>query len=131
MSNEWLGTGMPWTPNVSSVIEAKSDLDILKSSVLFILMTRKGERVMLPEFGCGLSDALFEPNNEGVISEMQEEIRASLRKWDDRIELVNVLTTSEDNTLNVKIIYRDAKDPLKDGLETLETNLPTASTQLF
>ena len=86
---------------------------------------------MLPEFGCGLSDALFEPNNEGVISEMQEEIRASLRKWDDRIELVNVLTTSEDNTLNVKIIYRDAKDPLKDGLETLETNLPTASTQLF
>ena len=35
----------------------------VRQSILIILSTAKGERVMRPDFGCGIHDLVFAPNN--------------------------------------------------------------------
>ena len=37
----------------------------IEESIYLILSTAKGERVMLPDFGCGIHDLVFAPNNAG------------------------------------------------------------------
>ena len=44
------------------------------SNYVNLLLTRKGERLMQPQFGIGIQDFLFEPNTDGVRSKIEFEI---------------------------------------------------------
>jgi len=124
MSRVWQGIALPWGKDVSSFVELKDDVDILKTSVLFIIMTRKGERVMLPEFGSEVPDAIFEQNDAVLVGMIQDSVREALARWDDRVAVVDVLTEAVENTLNIKILFRNAKDPLAGGTHVVAFGLP-------
>lgn len=63
------------------------DLEILTSSVKMLLLTSKGERVMLPEYGTNIRLILFEFQSAGVESMVQQEIVDALTKWEPRVAL--------------------------------------------
>src|SRR4051812_34077535 len=46
-----------------------------------VLLTSPGERVDLPEFGCGLRQLLFAPNTDALLSTTQLTVRRSLDRW--------------------------------------------------
>jgi len=46
-----------------------------------VLFTRPGERPMRPDFGCGLAELLFEPNDELLAGATALRIRAALQRW--------------------------------------------------
>ena len=46
-----------------------------------LLFTRPGERVMRPDFGCGLADLVFEPNTPELAASLQSSVQASLQAW--------------------------------------------------
>jgi len=59
----------------------------IRESIGVILKTDPGERVGVPEFGAGLGQFLFEPNNPGTHARMQDAIVRALTRWERRIQI--------------------------------------------
>ena len=77
-------------------------------SICIILRTKPGERLHLPDFGCGLDDYLFEPNNVANLRSIQEAVKQSLTRWEPRIKLddIRVALNSADPTMvDITILY--------------------------
>lgn len=84
-----LGAGFPFpVSDKEKKIEPAFGEDKIKQSVYQILMTRKGERVMRPDFGCGLWDYVFELPSQTYQNLMCAEIISALQRWEHRIEQV-------------------------------------------
>ena len=59
-----------------------------------ILLTTPGERVDLPQFGCGIRQLLFAPNSTALLSTTRLLIRQSLTEWlGDQIQVQSVDVT--------------------------------------
>jgi len=58
-----------------------------------ILLTRPGERVMRPEFGAGLGRFLHQPNNETTRRLIADVAAKAIRRWEPRIEVVDLRVT--------------------------------------
>jgi len=89
---------MAWTEGEMSVRE----------SIAIILRTRPGERLMLPEFGCGLDRYLFEPNSIATLRLIQEEVKRALVRWEPRIRLDDVrveVDASDERAVNIVVFY--------------------------
>ncbi len=80
----------------------------IEESVYLILSTAKGERVM-SDFGCGIHDLVFAPNNPGTITAVVQVVRKALVTYEPRIDVldIDVETTPEQaNLLLIRINYR-------------------------
>jgi phage baseplate assembly protein W len=64
--------------------------DNIRESIVVILKTEPGERVVLTDFGAGLSHFLFEPNNAATHARIEEAITNALARWDGRIAVESV-----------------------------------------
>ena len=70
------------------------------------LFTTTGERVMLPEFGSGLLQTIFDPNSREVAAALQFTVQSGLQRWlGDVIEIRDLVVTSVEATLGVRIVY--------------------------
>jgi len=52
--------------------------DNLQAKILEVVLTSPGERVNLPDFGCGLRDLVFDPNNDVLAATTEFAINKSL-----------------------------------------------------
>jgi phage baseplate assembly protein W len=73
-----------------------TDSDAIKASVIQIVTTMRGERVMRPDFGCNAFSYVFENNTDEFRVNAEREIRQSLSKWEKRIRVDAVKITSDD-----------------------------------
>ena len=60
-------------------------------SILLILDTEPGERIMRPTFGCGLRRYLMKPNVVGVRALIKADVELALSRWEPRIRLTSVI----------------------------------------
>lgn len=106
MSGDFLGVG--WRSpvkldNNGQVVTAKYE-DCVRQSIWTILSTAKGERLMRPDFGCGIHDLVFASNTAGTIGEIVSEVNQSLIEWEPRIDVLNVDVYGEENQPNQLLI---------------------------
>lgn len=74
--------------------------------ILQLLLTSPGERVDLPEFGCGLRALLFVGNSESVAATAQMLVQHSLTRWlSDHLGVRRVDVVSEDAEIVVAVEY--------------------------
>ena len=66
-----------------------TDLALVKRDILAHIWTRKGERVMMPDFGTTLMDTVFEPLDTTTVNTVREELRAVVEQ-DPRVELLQL-----------------------------------------
>src|SRR5215467_13102714 len=60
-----------------------------------VLLTAPGERVDLPEFGCGLRQLIFAPNSDALQATTQLIVRKALDRWlGNQIDVQNVRVSS-------------------------------------
>jgi len=111
VSGLWSDISYPWGPALKSFVTLKDDPDVLKTSVINIVMTRLGERVMLPRFGSMVPAMLFEQNDPSLIARTEASARAAIEEWDDRIEVLELKAEADENRLDIKVVFRSAKDP--------------------
>ena len=81
----------------------------VEESILLILSTAPGERPMLPEFGCGIHDLVFAPNDTGTISLVVHMAREALTSFEQRIDLIDVSAANSPdapNLLLIRVNYR-------------------------
>lgn len=110
-AREFLGTGWKFPLQVTpgGRIARSSYEQKIEESVYLILSTAKGERVMMPEFGCGIHDMVFAPNNPGTISIIVQQVRRALVAYEPRIDVLDVgveTSHAEPNLLLIRIAYR-------------------------
>jgi len=79
------------------------DLDLARQDLLNHFNTRKGERIMLPEFGSIVWDMLFEPLDEKTISLIDSDVRRVIKN-DPRWALQSVTISEGPNALNIEVI---------------------------
>lgn len=81
----------------------------VEESIYFILSTAKGERLMLPDFGCSIHELVFAPNNASTLSLAVQHVQRALVDQERRIDVldVTVQTTDEQpNLLLIRVTYR-------------------------
>ena len=81
----------------------------VRQSIVLILQTAKGERVMRPDFGSALHKLLFEPMTPITFARVQHEVREALIRFEPRIEVTNVEVTVDSRQLGrllINIAYR-------------------------
>ena len=89
--------------------EASADEQSVREAIQIILSTRKGERVMRPDFGCNLDHLLFAPNNGATQAAAEFEVREALLAWEPRIELLDVKASAagpRGEVLAIEVGYR-------------------------
>ena len=108
---EFLGVGWKFpiqvTPN-GKIAQASYEQRI-QESIYLILSTSKGERVMLPDFGCGIHDLVFAPNNAITLSIVVQNVREVLVAYESRIDVLDIYAETapdEPNLLLIRIDYR-------------------------
>lgn len=87
----------------SFISPVRYDLDLARQDLLNHFNTRKGERIMLPEFGSIVWDMLFEPLDEKNKSLIDEDVRTIIGN-DPRWTLESVTITEAPNALNIEAI---------------------------
>jgi phage baseplate assembly protein W len=109
-SKEYLGQGLAFPLHVNARGElalASGERDV-EQAIRVILGTRRGERVMRPEFGCRAHELLFEPLHSGTETMMKQYVVEALTMWEPRIEVqaVNVYVDRDmDGALLVEVSY--------------------------
>jgi phage baseplate assembly protein W len=81
----------------------------VESSIEIILGTSPGERVMRPEFGCGIWELVMEANSAQLHGRVQARVREALMRWEPRIDVLDVRVDSppeQKNVLLIRIDYR-------------------------
>lgn len=64
------------------------DNGVLESSIRMLLSTVRGERVMQPDYGTNLRQLVFEHQQPGMESQIQEEIVRAVTRWEPRVKFV-------------------------------------------
>jgi phage baseplate assembly protein W len=106
MSKTFLGKGwgFPVGLNTRGNIELSEYEKNIEESVILIVGTATGERVMRPEFGCKIHDLIFYPNNATTATLATFYIKEALAKWEPRVEDVDVRAFPDPSSENVMLI---------------------------
>ena len=101
-----VGWGFPVKP-VGGRLQYAAYEDDVEQAIQIILLTERGERPMLPEFGGGLRRFLFEPNSPPTCRAIERVVRAALIDWEPRIDVDNIAVTPDDTEPNLLLIHVD------------------------
>jgi phage baseplate assembly protein W len=82
----------------------------IKSNLKNLILTNRGERLMQPEFGCNLRQAIFEQIGPNTYNYIRSEIENSIQRWLPYIIVNDVNVTSDttatdNNRINVRLDY--------------------------
>ena len=77
--------------------------ELAKQDLLYAFMTKRGERVMRPDFGTIIFDLLFEPFDEDLQEAVAEDARRIVSQ-DPRLELVKLETRELEHTLRLDVV---------------------------
>lgn len=94
-------------------LQLKSDISIvqeqksIEQQISGIILTKKGECPLDPEFGCDLQNTLFENMDSGTQYMVQQSILEAIQRYEPRVQNVDVKTKVlfDTNTLIVTITY--------------------------
>lgn len=81
------------------------DIDLAKRDLLNEFYTRKGERVMSPQFGSIVWDLLFDPLTDETIDAIRADCLRIVTK-DPRLDLLDIDIVDNEHTIIVTIILR-------------------------
>ncbi len=81
----------------------------VRQSILLLLSTSPGERVMRPDYGCNLQELVFAPNDHTTAGLAIHYVRQAVRRWEPRAEIIRVDACQDENDpgkLNIELEYR-------------------------
>ena len=110
-TKSFLGRGWSFPPEFNRGIKAAKMLDDeadIKSSLEILLSTRKGERIMVPGYGCNLDELLFKPLDLSLKTYVIDLIKTAILYHEPRIDVKKIeIDPSEEinGVLLIKLEY--------------------------
>jgi phage baseplate assembly protein W len=100
--------GEGYMPKESGDIKVDTDLNAIKNAIRNIFNTRKGQKILSPEFGSALEQFLFERVDDFVANTIGNTILDNLTDFEPRVEVLKVQVTPlpDDNRFDVKLLYK-------------------------
>lgn len=119
--NQIIGSGFAFPMGIDPLggVEINSDDANIRQSMMIILGTAPGERMMRPTFGCAIHDILFEPNTAVTAAKIEYEVKKSLMEFEPRVSDIEVTAEPDDtetSRMNVTISYTIRKTNTKANL---------------
>lgn len=118
MSETFIGQGWSFPVRVGSAgsIDLVSREREIEEAMRLVIGTAYGERPMRPEFGCAIHEYVFSPADATTAGRISYEVRASLERWEPRVDVRDVTVSLDDadpSTLYIDITYtiRGTNDP--------------------
>jgi phage baseplate assembly protein W len=116
----YLGQGwaFPVEPGTDGQLDYAGGPEKVRQSIRIILDTEPGERIMRPEFGCGLRRYLMRPNTVATRALIQHDVELALTNWEPRIRLTSVDAVAGDDPalVQIAIAYVHVRDGRRDNL---------------
>lgn len=81
--SRWVGMGRADGLRIAGI-------DHIRQSILDILTTYPGERVMRPEYGCRLRDLIDRPVNAQWLADLYYEVAVAIQRWEPRVRVLRV-----------------------------------------
>jgi phage baseplate assembly protein W len=106
-STEVRGLGLPIASGKGGEWPTRTSNALRKSSIINILGTYPGERVMLGSFGSRLPLLLMEPIDDLLLQRLREETVGALQRWDPLIKVIGVVPEIDNNMIRLFIDYID------------------------
>lgn len=107
--NEKSNSNGAFAVNFTSINQAKSNLQNL-------ILTRKGERLMQPKFGCDIWKIIFEPIVEGDIeSKIETSILDAVNTWLPYLNIDTILFDYDENDIDTNKIQLEIQFSLKSN----------------
>ena len=120
-----IGVSLPF--NAKGVFnKTYSTKEQIKSNLLNLLLTAKGERLLNPNFGCNIHRQLFEQLTTETEQKVIYSIREAVNIFIPEIQILNIVVSPniDFNSINVevdyKIIISNTKDKVTIQFETIQ-----------
>lgn len=112
------GLGQPLAPDQAGRLPFVRGPEKVRQAILTLLDTDPGERVMRPDFGCGLRRYLMQPNNPATRAGIARDITQAIARWEPRVRLVDIAVSPTDDRAMVliEIHYAHVLDARQDVL---------------
>lgn len=106
-----IGISLPIQITNTAFTQTFQTSEQVKSNIKNLLLTKKGERILQPEFGSGLQELLFEPNVDDFEGRIEDTINESLEQWLPYVTAEEILVDSsntlrDNNRINVSVKFR-------------------------
>jgi len=109
MLADFLGKGWPFPVfDKTSAIPTRIGEASIRDAIWIILATAPGERVMRPDFGCGVHALVFAVHDSTTLGRVEREVYEALVRWEPRIEVLDVTTQEKGKgeVLLINVHYR-------------------------
>ena len=99
------GIKYPFQKGRTSLPASVTDDELIKDSLLQLILTMSGERVMRPEFGSNAPSFVFENNGEVLGNLLRSEIQGLVAKYEPRIQVMDVRSEQRRSEVIITIVY--------------------------
>jgi len=109
---QFLGRGWAWPPQIDPVsgqVLLSEYEDDIRQAIRIIIETAPGERLMRPDFGCGIHELVFETIDSGTLQRVRSVVQDALVRYEARIDVLSVEASpdeSVDGLLLIELEYR-------------------------
>lgn len=100
-------------------IEMVAEQAAVRQSILLLLTTRPGERVMRPDYGCDLQSLVFSPNDPTTHGLAIHYVRQALQRWEPRIDILQLDAASNEGDpgrMDIFLEYRVRRTARRENL---------------
>lgn len=82
----------------------------IRANLIHLLLTRKGSRYYLPDFGTRLYEYIFEPNDAVTWGQIEDEIRTAVRTYIPNLEIKSITVTSAEEDPEEPVSVNEEED---------------------
>lgn len=82
----------------------------IRANLIHLLLTRKGSRYYLPDFGTRLYEFIFEPNDAVTWGQIEDEIRTAVRTYIPNLEIKSIRVTAADQDPEEPVSVNEEED---------------------
>ena len=79
----------------------------IKSDLVHLLLTNKGERLYLPNFGANLRQYLFEPNDDTFANSIKNEINQAIKEFIPNLQVTELTVTPSETNIHAVVVRID------------------------
>jgi phage baseplate assembly protein W len=80
-----------------------TDADAIRADLLHLLLTNKGERLYLPDFGSDLKKFIFEPNDDITHEQIKDNLNENIKRYIPNL-IINDITFTNNNIEELIIV---------------------------
>lgn len=103
------GWRFPVGTDSDGLVETAAGREDVEEAIRIIIGTAKGERIMRPEFGCGIHEYVFSAIDTTTLRLMETNVREALERWERRIDVLEVSTDTthlDEGRIDIRVEYR-------------------------